>query len=65
MELSRLATLISNCNIFVLTKEEEQDYERAEVLKVSKFYEMIHDKNVVGVPVRPITDKDYRYSKEF
>ena len=53
--LSQLTTLISNCNLFVLTKEEEDNYERSEVLKVSKFYEMIHDKKVVGMPVRAIT----------
>ena len=65
MELSRLTTLVSNCNIFVLTKAEENDYERAEVLKVSKFYEMVHDKKVVGVPVRAISEQDYKYTKEF
>ena len=35
------------------------------MLKVSKFFEMVHDKPIVGMPVRAISDKDYKYSKEF
>ena len=57
--------MISNCNIYALSAEEEKDPERAEVLKVAKFYEMVHDKTVIGMPVRAITEKDYKYSKEF
>ena len=43
-ELGSLTSLVPNCNIFALTEEEEQDSEKAEVLKVTKFYEMVHDK---------------------
>ena len=43
-EMSNLVALIPNCNIFALTEEEEQNSETMEVLKVSKFYEMVHDK---------------------
>ena len=63
--LSNLTSLISNCNIYALSAEEEKDPERTEVLKVAKFYEMVHDKTVIGMPVRAITEKDYKYSKEF
>ena len=53
-EFNKISTLIQNLNIFVLTPEEEEDQEREEVLKVSKFYEMIHDKSVVGLPTRTL-----------
>jgi len=29
----------------------EQDQERQEVLKISKFYELVHDKGVIGMAV--------------
>ena len=38
--------------MFALTEEEEKDSDKAEVLKVAKFYEMVHDKQTIGVPVR-------------
>ena len=63
--LANLTSLISNCNIYTLSTEEERDPEKAECTKVAKFYEMVHDKTVIGMPVRAITDKDYKYSKEF
>ena len=47
------------------TDEEERDPEKAECTKVAKFYEMVHDKKVVGVPVRAISEQDYKYTKEF
>jgi len=50
--LSTLVTLISNCNMYMVTRTDEQDNEKLEVLKISKFYEYIHDKAVVGMPVR-------------
>ena len=58
-ELAPLCTLIGNCNMHVITKMEENDSERAEVVKVARFYEMIHDKKRVGVPVRTLTNDDY------
>ena len=63
-ELSSLTSLVPNCNIFALTEEEEQDSERAEVLKVTKFYEMVHDKPTIGVPVRAIAANETRYADE-
>lgn len=42
--LSNLVSLVPNCNMFALTEDEEKDSDKAEVLKVAKFYEMIHDK---------------------
>ena len=44
--------------------EEEKDSEKGEVLKVSKFYEMVHDKQTIGVPVRAIATNETRYADE-
>ena len=64
-ELSKICTLIQNLNIFTLTKEEEEDQERQEVLKVAKFYEMVHDKKVVGMPARKLhAVKDWQSTSE-
>ena len=63
-ELGSLASLVPNCNVFALTAEEEKDTERGEVLKVTKFFEMIHDKQTIGVPVRAVAAGDTRYSDE-
>ena len=63
-DLSTLISLVPNCNIFALTAEEEKDEEKSEVLKVAKFFEMVHDKQTVGVPVREITANDTRFSDE-
>ena len=41
-------------NIYTLTKSDENDSELGEVIKVSKFYEMVHDKKIIGMPVRRI-----------
>jgi hypothetical protein len=51
-EFTKISTLIQNLNVFVLTEAEEEDQERQEVLKVAKFYEMVHDKKYVGLPAR-------------
>jgi hypothetical protein len=40
-----------------LTKSDEADMERSEVLKMSRFYEMVHDKKSIGMPVRRINPK--------
>ena len=56
--------LVPNCNIFALTEEEEHDSEKMEVLKVSKFYEMVHDKQAIGVPVREVPADDKRYADD-
>lgn len=50
--LSTLVTLVSNCSMYVLTDEDEKNQERQEVLKVSKFYELVHDKPVIGMTVQ-------------
>lgn len=57
-ELSSLTTLISNCNIYTITRSDENEQERQEVIKVAKFYEMVHDKKAVGMPVRKVTNED-------
>ena len=49
--LHSLITLVSNCNVFVATKEQELDTDTFETLKVSKFYEMVFDKASIGMPV--------------
>ena len=53
-EFSKLTTLVSNCNIYCLTKSDENDQEKQEVIKVSRFYEMVHDKKVIGMPTRKV-----------
>jgi len=53
-EFSKLCTLVQNLNVFALTQDEEEDQDRQEVLKVAKFYEMVHDKKVIGMPVRKL-----------
>ena len=63
-ELGSLTSLVPNCNLFALTEEEERDTERGEVLKVAKFYEMVHDKQTIGVPVRAIKHDETRYADE-
>jgi hypothetical protein len=35
-----------------------------EVLKVSKFYEMIHDKQAIGVPVREVAADEKRFADD-
>ena len=49
-----MTTLLTNCNVYTITKADENDAERAEVVKISKFYEMVHDKKIIGMPVRKI-----------
>ena len=56
-ELSNLTTLIQNCNLYVLTKSDENDTEKSEVIKMSRFYEMVHDKKSIGMPVRKLNPK--------
>lgn len=52
-------TLLTNCNIYTITKADENESEKQEVIKVAKFYEMVHDKKVIGMPVRKLTNNDY------
>jgi hypothetical protein len=35
------------------------DPDRQEVIKISRFYEMVHDKRTIGMPVRRLSNKDY------
>lgn len=50
--LHTLVTLISNCTIYVISSQDEANQERLEVLKVSKFYEFVHDKPIIGMSVQ-------------
>ena len=59
-----LVSLIPNCNVFALNPEEERDEESAEVHKVTKFCEMVHDKQAMGVPVRELAADETRYADE-
>ena len=63
-ELCKLISLVPNCNIFALTPEEEKDEEKAEVIKVSKFYEMVHDKQCIGIPCRELNPENSRFTEE-
>lgn len=51
-------------NIYTLTKEDQDHDEKQEVLKVTKFYEMIHDKACIGMAVRAINKDDYQVENE-
>ena len=64
LHLSNLVSLVPNCNIFALTEEQEKDEEKMEVLKVTKFYEMIHDKQTIGVPVRDLEGDHSKYKEK-
>ena len=57
--LANLTTLLTNCNVYTITRADENDSERQEVVKISRFFEMIHDKKVIGMPVRRLTNQDY------
>ena len=57
--LANLTTLLTNCNLYTITRADEQDSDRQEVIKVSRFYEMVHDKKSIGMPVRRLGIKDY------
>lgn len=61
--LANLTTLITNSNTYVITRADENDSERQEVVKVARFYEMVHDKKVIGMPVRKLTLQDYVQSE--
>jgi hypothetical protein len=63
--LGELTTLVPNVNLHTITRaEEEDDPEKLEVIKMTKFYEMVHDKKSIGMPVREITTDDKKFSKE-
>jgi hypothetical protein len=59
LHLANLTTLLTNCNIYTITRADEQDSERQEVIKVTRFYEMVHDKKALGLPVRRLGASDY------
>lgn len=56
--LSKLSALVSNCNLYTITKADENDSERNEVCKISRFFEFVHDKKNIGMPMRAITQMD-------
>lgn len=56
--LSTLITLVSNCSIYVLTSEDEKNLERQEVIKIAKFYELVHDKPIIGMAVQVPIDSN-------
>lgn len=64
-KLSELCTLVPNVNLHTLTRsEEEDDPEKLEVIKMTKFYEMVHDKAHIAMPVRAIDKSDRRAKNE-
>lgn len=63
--MSELVTLVPNVNLHTVTKSEEtDDPEKLEVIKMTKFYEMVHDKKNIGMPVRSVTSEDRRAKTE-
>jgi hypothetical protein len=56
---------LPNVNLYTTSKDEElEDPDRIEVLKMTRFYEMVHDKKKVGMPVRLIGKEDRRAKTE-
>ena len=51
--------MLTNCNIYTITRADENDSESQEVIKITRFYEMLQDKKVIGMPVRALTVQDY------
>jgi hypothetical protein len=52
-------------NLHTLTRsEEEDDPEKLEVIKMTKFYEMVHDKIHIAMPIRAIDKTDRRAKNE-
>ena len=51
---SKVCTLIQNLNMYTITKTDEADPEKQEVVKVARFYEMIHDKKKIAMPCRKL-----------
>lgn len=47
--------------MYTITKSDENDPEKQEVIKVAKFFEMLHDKKVVGMPARKIKESDLKH----
>jgi hypothetical protein len=62
--LSKLSSLVSNCNLYTITKADENDSEKNEVCKVSRFYEFVHDKKAVGMPVRALRESDKKFKND-
>jgi hypothetical protein len=60
-EFSKICTLIQNLNMYTITKSDENDPEKQEVIKVAKFFEMVHDKKVIGMPTRKIKESDQKH----
>ncbi len=58
--LNVLVSLISNLSIYGITKEDEKNYEKQEVIKVAKFYEMVHDKSVIGLATQQPLDQSLK-----
>ena len=51
-DISCLTALVQNTNLYCISWSEEENSEFAEVTKIAKFYEFVHDKNSIGVPSR-------------
>jgi hypothetical protein len=60
-ELAKLSALVPNTNFFCATDEEEDNSEKVEVLKMTRFYEFVSDKKMIGLPVRAVTHDDDLY----
>ena len=61
---SKICTLIQNLNMYTITKTDEADPEKQEVVKVARFYEMIHDKKKIAMPCRKLDNQSDLVSSE-
>lgn len=57
-DIAKLCALVPNSNIFCITKSEEDNQDLSEVIKISRFFEFVQDKQKVGMPSRKVTVND-------
>lgn len=47
--------------MYTITKSDENDSEKQEIIKIARFYEFVHDKKVIGMPCRKIKESDQKH----
>jgi hypothetical protein len=50
--------------MYTITKSDENDSEKQEVIKVARFYEFVHDKKVIGMPARKLKERDLKHFQQ-
>ena len=47
--------------MYTITKSDENDSEKQEVIKIARFFEFVHDKKIIGMPARRVKDSDQKH----